>query len=86
MRYSFGKKSPFCLSVGKADDTPSPVLPRARNSLLWLRPWSPWIWGILDFRSIRVKTPGLEKNSVDITRPTLCELNEGTGSFFDPLS
>ena len=29
-------------------------LPRTRGSLLRLRPWTPWIWGILDFRSIRV--------------------------------
>ncbi len=54
--------SPFCLPSGKADDTPSPSLPRARSRLLRLHPWTPWIsplrWdltrGILNFRSIRV--------------------------------
>ncbi len=46
--------SPFCLPSGKADDTLSPSLPRTRSSLLQLRPWTPWIWGILNFRFIRV--------------------------------
>ena len=55
-------KIPFCLPCGKADDTPSPTLPRVRSSLLRLHPWTPFadpvvggIWGILDFRSIGVK-------------------------------
>jgi hypothetical protein len=38
----------------KADDTPSPALPRARSGLPRLHPWTPWIWGILSFRSIKV--------------------------------
>jgi hypothetical protein len=29
--------------------------PRVRSSLLRLHPWTPWIWGILDFRSIEEK-------------------------------
>jgi hypothetical protein len=33
--------SRFCLPFGKADDTPSPALPRVRNSLLRLHPWAP---------------------------------------------
>jgi hypothetical protein len=45
----------FCLPCGKADDTPSPLLPRVRGRRLQLHPRSPWIWGIIDFRSIRVK-------------------------------
>jgi hypothetical protein len=46
--------SSFCSPFRKADDTPSPTLPRVRNSLLWLHPWSPWTWGILDFCTIEV--------------------------------
>ena len=38
----------------KADDTPCPALPRVRSGLLRLYPWTPWIWGIFDFRSIKV--------------------------------
>ena len=45
----------FCLPGGKADDTLSPSLPGGRGSRLQLHPRSPWIWGILDFRSFRVK-------------------------------
>jgi hypothetical protein len=45
----------FCLPGGKADDTPSPSLPVVRGSRLQLHPRSPWIWGILDFRSFRVQ-------------------------------
>jgi hypothetical protein len=39
----------------KAENTPSPSLPRVRGRRLQLHPRSPWIWGILDFRSIKVK-------------------------------
>ena len=45
----------FCLPCGKADDTQFPLLPMARGRRLQLRPWTPRIWGILDFRSIKVK-------------------------------
>jgi len=31
--------SSFCLPYGKADDTPSPLLSRARSRRLRLRPW-----------------------------------------------
>ena len=44
----------FCLPCGKVEDTPSPSLPRVRGRRLQLHPRSPWTWGILDFRSIRV--------------------------------
>ena len=54
MSYKCSFFSPFCLPFGKAEDTPSPSLPRDRSRLLRLLPWTPWIWGILNFRSIRV--------------------------------
>ena len=44
----------FCLPFGKVDDTPSPSLPRVRGRRLQLHPRTPWIWGILNFRSFRV--------------------------------
>jgi predicted aminopeptidase len=44
----------FCLPCRKAEDTPSPSLPRGRGRRLQLHPLSTWIWGILNFRSIRV--------------------------------
>jgi len=44
----------FCLPFGKAEDAPPPSLPRVRGRQLQLHPRSPWIWGILGFRSIRV--------------------------------
>jgi len=53
MKYKLKKYSPFYLPYGKVDDTPSPSLPRARGKILQLPPRTPWIWGILDFRSIR---------------------------------
>jgi hypothetical protein len=37
---SFNKFS-FCLPFGKADATPSSVLPRARGRRLQRRPWTP---------------------------------------------
>jgi CspA family cold shock protein len=48
MSYNKSFFSLFCLPSGKADDTPSPSLPRARSRLLRLHPWTPWIWGILN--------------------------------------
>jgi hypothetical protein len=36
----FFLKSSFCLPSGKADDTPSPALPRVRSSWLRLHPWT----------------------------------------------
>jgi hypothetical protein len=35
----------------------------------WLRFWTPWIWGILNFRSIRVK--GIA--TVQLSDGTICE-------------
>ena len=55
MRYKILIKSDFVYPCGKADDTPYPALPRVRSSLLRLHPWVPWIWSILDFRSIEVE-------------------------------
>jgi len=60
MRYKILIKSLFVYPCGKANDTPSPPLPRVRSSLLRLHPWTPWIWGILDFRSIEVKVISLK--------------------------
>jgi hypothetical protein len=60
MNYKTRIKSSFCLPDGKADDTPSPALPTVRSSLLQLHPWTPWIWGILDFRSFKVKFDSLQ--------------------------
>ena len=54
MRYNLKKYSAIYLPFGKADDTPSPSLPRAPGSKLQLHPRTPWILGILDFRSIRL--------------------------------
>ncbi len=60
MSYKRSFFSPFCLPFGKAGDTPSPALPKTRSRWLLraaaycIRLWTPWIWGILDFRSIRV--------------------------------
>ena len=39
MRYTFLNKIPFCLPFGKAEDTPSPALSKARSRRLRLRPW-----------------------------------------------
>jgi hypothetical protein len=47
--------SSFCLPFGKADDTPSAVLERARGSLTTASPFPSCIWGILDFRSYEVQ-------------------------------
>ena len=54
---TYGRDSP---PLRKADDTPisgacEQAHAKARSRLLQLRPWTPWIWGILNFRSIRVK-------------------------------
>ncbi len=66
MSYKSSFFSPFCLPSGKADDTPisGACAPQARCQGLAvdygfprkakLRPWTPWVWGILNFRSIRV--------------------------------
>jgi hypothetical protein len=47
--------SRFCSPRGKANDTLSTSLPRACGRRLQVRPRTPWISGILDFRSFRVK-------------------------------
>jgi hypothetical protein len=44
----------FYLPCGKADHASSPALPRVRGNLLQLHPWTPWIWDIVDFRTIDV--------------------------------
>ena len=49
------------LPVGKADDTLSPSLPRVRGRRLQLYPRTPWIWGILDFHSIKLSAFRLQK-------------------------
>src|SRR4030042_3472054 len=55
-RHSSQIKNLSCvLPAGKADDAPSPSLPRARSKILRLRPWTPWIWSILGFCNNRVK-------------------------------
>jgi hypothetical protein len=48
------KKMSCFLPGGKAEDAPSPALPRTRSKILRLRPWTPWIWGILGFCNNRV--------------------------------
>src|SRR4030042_5085137 len=49
-------KNLSCFLPGeKADDAPSPSLPRTRSKILRLLPWTPWIWGILGFCNNRVK-------------------------------
>jgi hypothetical protein len=44
----------FFLPYGKAEYSLSPLLPRVRRSLLQPHPWTPRIWGILDFCNVRV--------------------------------
>ena len=39
VRYRYLLDSSFCLPYRKTHVAPSPSLPRARNSLLWRRPW-----------------------------------------------
>jgi len=46
-----GRDSP---PLRKADDTPSLALARVCSRILRLHPWTPWTWGILSFRSIRI--------------------------------
>ena len=55
VRYKYFLNSSFCLPYRKAQVAPSSSLPRARNSILWRRPWTPRIWGNLNFRSIIIK-------------------------------
>src|SRR4030042_3440160 len=60
------------LPGGKADDVPSPSLPKARSKILRLRPWTPWLWGILGFCNNRVKCGR-----------ALNRLNQGRGQLAD---
>ncbi len=48
------RKRPYFLPCGKAEYSPSPMLPRVRRSLLQPHPWTPWISGILDFCNVRL--------------------------------
>jgi hypothetical protein len=66
MSYNKSFFSLFCLPSGKADDTPSPSLPRARSRLLRLHPWTPWIWGILN--ALDLGHPQLSLNQGDILK------------------
>jgi hypothetical protein len=73
MSYKNSFYSLFCLPSGKADDTPSPSLPRDRSKLLRLRPWTPWIWAILNIRSIRViSMVGLYSQRFEISAGHYC--------------
>jgi hypothetical protein len=53
---------------------------KARSRLLRLRPWTPWIWGILNSRSIRVTqfkknvTFHCFKYKLNLTRTGTCQL------------
>ena len=67
VRYKYPLNSSFCLPYWKAQFTPSPSLPKARNSLLWRHPWTPRIWGKLNFRSIRVKQSGFTLLEIIVT-------------------
>jgi len=49
-----GEKQPGFLPFGKAEDTPSPALPRIRRTFVQPHPWTPWTWGILDFCNVGV--------------------------------
>ena len=53
MKYVYFKLH-FIYPCGKADATPSSLLPRVRGRRLQLRPWTPRSWGTLDFRSFKV--------------------------------
>ena len=49
-----GEKQPGFLPFGKAEDTPSPALPRIRRTFVQPHPWMPWTWGILNFCNVGV--------------------------------
>ncbi len=53
------EKLPFYLPFGKAEDTPSPSLPRVRGKVLQLHPWRLRSGESSDFCNVRVKTDSL---------------------------
>src|SRR4030042_3114288 len=66
------KNSSWFLPGGKADDAPSPSLPRTRSKILRLRPWTPWIWGALGFCNNRVKWRTIRPYLVLFGARTVC--------------
>jgi hypothetical protein len=67
------QKTAIFLPYGKAEYTPSPLLPKIRRSLLQPHPWTPGIWDILGFCNVRVKTAnnGMEDRNI-FGRGQLC--------------
>ena len=76
--------SSFYLPLGKAEDTPSPVLTRVCISLLRLHPWSPWIWGILDFCTINVLFKIFKIPNITYRRPVFVKSVLGIHNLFKP--